>query len=107
MNKVVTGQLAKLEAIFLTEVHNSEAIIAFCCLSLAHFKKSKIHPMSSHKSRKRIRAAKKAARPELKGEDGWCEHNYHKWFDTSLSTVKDNVERIDYLTTTCEEFIEK
>lgn len=63
--------------------------------------------MSTHKSRKRIRVAKKAARPELKGEEGWSGSKYQEWFDTSHSTVKDNVERINYQTVTCEEFIEK
>uniref|UniRef100_H2ZH55 JmjC domain-containing protein n=1 Tax=Ciona savignyi TaxID=51511 RepID=H2ZH55_CIOSA len=51
--------------------------------------------MSDHKSRKRIRAAKKAARPELKGEDGWRGHKYQEWFDTSISAVSDNVLRVD------------
>ena len=63
--------------------------------------------MSSHKARKRIRVAKKAARPELKGEEGWSGCRYQEWFNTSLSSVKDNVERIDYLTMSHEEFIEK
>nr|CAB3257786.1 bifunctional arginine demethylase and lysyl-hydroxylase JMJD6-A [Phallusia mammillata] len=63
--------------------------------------------MSSHKSRKRIRIAKKAARPELKGEEGWLGGGYNKWFDLSHQTVKDNVERIDYLQVSHEEFVEK
>lgn len=63
--------------------------------------------MSSHKSRKRIRIAKKAARPELKGEDGWQGAAYQKWFDLSHESVKDNVERADCLSMSHEEFIKK
>jgi len=63
--------------------------------------------MSSHKSRKRIRLAKKAARPELKGEDVWQGVAYHKWFDVSPDSVKDNVERIDFLHISHEDFIKK
>lgn len=63
--------------------------------------------MSSHKSRKRIRIAKKAARPELKGDEGWQGFAYDKWFDLSHETVKDNVPRVDYLKCSHEEFVEK
>lgn len=63
--------------------------------------------MSSHRARKRIRTAKKAARPELKGEQNWRANSYQEWFDVSHETVKDNVERIDCLTTSCEEFVAK
>ncbi|CAK8682329.1 unnamed protein product [Clavelina lepadiformis] len=63
--------------------------------------------MSNHKSRKRIRAAKKSARPELKGEEAWNALRYQDWFDVSHKTVKHNVERIDYRKVSCEEFIEK
>nr|XP_002127949.1 bifunctional arginine demethylase and lysyl-hydroxylase JMJD6-A [Ciona intestinalis] len=63
--------------------------------------------MSNHKSRKRIRAAKKAARPELKGEEGWSGLKYQQWFDVSFSTVRDNVERVDVGKLSCADFIEQ
>ena len=62
--------------------------------------------MSNHKSRKRIRSAKKAARPELKGESGWRGFHYQEWFDTS-TPVHDTVPRIDYEKVSPEEFINK
>jgi len=63
--------------------------------------------MSNRRSRKRIRAAKKAARPELKGEEAWNKHQYQQIYDTSLVSMNDNVKRIDYLKVTHEEFVEK
>lgn len=63
--------------------------------------------MSSHKSRKRIRAAKKNARPELKGHEGWCGQNFIHKFSLSHATVRDTCERRNVNNMTHEEFIEK
>jgi len=62
--------------------------------------------MSNHKSRKRIRSAKKAARPELKGESGWRGFHYQEWFDT-VAPINDTVPRIDYDQVSQEEFVNK
>lgn len=63
--------------------------------------------MSNHKSRKWIRSAKKDARPELKGYEGWCGHDYLHTFDVSHSTVHDTCPREDVRKLTHEQFIEK
>jgi len=63
--------------------------------------------MPSTRCRRRIRSAKKAARPELKGTEGWQGGNWQELFDTSHDAFVDNVQRVDYNTTSCEEFIEK
>ncbi|XP_014664330.1 PREDICTED: bifunctional arginine demethylase and lysyl-hydroxylase JMJD6-A-like [Priapulus caudatus] len=58
------------------------------------------------KARKRIREAKKKARPELEG-GLWTYLNYAKTFDLGLSSVNDTVERIDTNSMTIEEFRDK
>jgi len=63
--------------------------------------------MPSTRCRRRIRSAKKAARPELKGVEGWMGGNFQENFNTNHDSFVDNVQRVDYLTTSCEEFIEK
>lgn len=63
--------------------------------------------MSTHKARKRIRTAKKDARPELKGHEGWHKKNYYYNFNLSHATVNDNVERIDAEAVSKEDFIER
>ncbi|CAG0916157.1 unnamed protein product [Notodromas monacha] len=57
--------------------------------------------------KKRIREAKKKARPELTERNTWAELNYAKNFDLSLDVVKDNVQRVDADFLSEEEFIEK
>ncbi|XP_041365677.1 bifunctional arginine demethylase and lysyl-hydroxylase JMJD6-like [Gigantopelta aegis] len=58
--------------------------------------------------RKRIKEAKKRARPELCSDKaGWYKENYAHTFDVSLSSVKDNVERVDASRVSCQEFVEK
>ncbi|PVD33307.1 hypothetical protein C0Q70_04560 [Pomacea canaliculata] len=59
-----------------------------------------------HRLRKRVREAKSKARPELSSEKhGWHCLNYAETFDLSLSSFRDNVERIDVSKVSTEEFV--
>jgi len=62
--------------------------------------------MSSHRARKRIREAKKKARPELSTRELWVQHDYANKFDTK-EQISDGVERINVTDVSPEEFIRR
>ncbi|XP_059078290.1 bifunctional arginine demethylase and lysyl-hydroxylase JMJD6-like isoform X4 [Tigriopus californicus] len=62
---------------------------------------------TSRRARKRIRDAKKKARPELKTREMWVERNYARTFDLSWSHVPDTLARVDVKRVSPQEFIEK
>nr|ALS04439.1 bifunctional aminoacyl-tRNA synthetase [Acartia pacifica] len=63
--------------------------------------------MSTHRSRKRIREAKRKARPELSSQDHWIQYRLSETFDLSWDSVNDTVDRIHAADVSAEEFIEK
>ena len=63
--------------------------------------------MSTHRARKRIREAKRKARPELSTSALWSAKNYENNFDLSYDKVNDTLERIDEAEVSEKEFIER
>ena len=63
--------------------------------------------MSTHRARKRIREAKRKARPELASSDMWVAKDYHNRFDLSYDKVNDTLERINSNDVSEEEFIRR
>nr|CAG4643984.1 EOG090X06UY [Lepidurus arcticus] len=59
------------------------------------------------RARKRIREAKKKARPELSSRGAWTQQEYAKTFDLTMDPKQDNVDRIHVKETTAEQFIEQ
>ncbi|CAH1786442.1 unnamed protein product, partial [Owenia fusiformis] len=60
-----------------------------------------------HRSERRIQDTKQKARPELKEKEDWVRLDYYHTFNTSRSSVKDNVDRIDARRVSYEEFVVK
>ena len=63
--------------------------------------------MSTHRARKRIREAKRKARPELATSDMWSAKDYRHSFDLSFDKVNDTLERINQDQVSEEEFIRR
>lgn len=63
--------------------------------------------MSTHRARKRIREAKRKARPELATSDMWTAKDYCHNFDLSYDKVNDTLERINQDQVSEEEFIKR
>ncbi len=61
----------------------------------------------SRRARKRIREAKKKARPELRTKESWREHRYSERFDLGWRHVPDHLERINVHQVSPEEFIRR
>ena len=62
--------------------------------------------MSTHRSRKRIREAKRKARPELSNGDLWVQKDFANTFNLDFK-VDDTLERIRVQDVTPEEFIDR
>jgi len=54
-----------------------------------------------------IQEAKAKARPELKGEEGWCRLRYHETFDQLKNNIPNEIERISFKKISQLEFINK
>jgi len=63
--------------------------------------------MSTHRSRKRIREAKRKARPELSSGDLWVQKDFANTFDLDYTKVNDTVERIHVKDVSPQQFIER
>jgi len=62
---------------------------------------------STHRARKRIREAKRKARPELSTREMWVQNDYVHNFDLSWDKVEDGLERISVHQVSPEEFIQR
>lgn len=62
---------------------------------------------STHRARKRIREAKRKARPELSTRDLWIQNDYEKTFDLSWNKIEDGLERINVHEVSEAEFIKR
>ena len=62
--------------------------------------------MSTHRCRKRIREAKRKARPELSTGDLWVQHDYANNFDLNVE-VNDTLERIHVKNVSPRDFIDR
>ena len=63
--------------------------------------------MSTHRCRKRIREAKRKARPELSSGELWVQKDYANNFDLDYTKVNDTLERIHVKDVSPQEFIER
>ena len=63
--------------------------------------------MSTHRARKRIREAKRKARPELATSDMWVAKDFLNNFDLSYEKVNDTLERINEDEVSEDEFIRR
>jgi len=63
--------------------------------------------MSTHRARKRIREAKRKARPELSTRELWTQHDYANNFDVALESVNDTLPRISVHQVSPVEFRQK
>ena len=63
--------------------------------------------MSTHRARKRIREAKRKARPELATSDMWVAKDFLNNFDLSYEKVNDTLERINQDEVSEDEFIKR
>lgn len=63
--------------------------------------------MSTHRARKRIREAKRKARPELATSDMWVAKDFLNKFDLNYAKVDDTLERIDQDEVSEDEFIKR
>jgi len=63
--------------------------------------------MSTHRGRKRIREAKRKARPELSTRELWVQHDLAETYNLSWTHLKDEVERINVNDVSPREFIER
>ena len=66
-----------------------------------------LETMSTHRARKRIREAKRKARPELATSDMWVAKDFLHRFDLNMDKVDDTLERIHQDQVSEEEFIRR
>ena len=71
------------------------------------FADPRLERMSTHRAKKRIREAKRKARPELASSDMWVLKDYKNTFDLSYNKVNDTLERIHDSEVSEEEFIRR